>query len=65
MFENRQLAVFEGKCRQFWAKIGQIGQNILVQNWPNFFFIMQSGYAELTLFYKKFSFIIETISSVK
>ena len=38
----------EKSAKTFWTKIGR-----------NFFFIMQSGYGEQTLFYKFFSFIIE------
>ena len=51
--------------KKFWAKIGKIGQNYLSRNWPKKKFIKQSGYGEQTLLYKKFSFIIEKILSVK
>ena len=36
-----------------------LAHNLLVQNCPKFFFVMQSGYGEQTLYNKFFSFIIE------
>ena len=51
--------------KKIWPTFPILAQNCLVQNWPIFFFIKQSGYWEKTLFYKNFSFIIEKILSVQ
>ena len=51
--------------KKIWAKIGIIGQIFLSQNWAKIIFITQSGYCEQTLFYEKFSFIIEKNLSVQ
>ena len=50
------LKIFFGQFwpKKFWPIFPILAKTFLVQNWPNFFFIIQSGYGEQTLYYKKF-----------
>ena len=45
--------------KKFWPIFPVLAQIFLVQNWPNFFFVMQSGYGEQIFFVKSFYLLLK------